>query len=127
MNKKLLLLLSVVLILFLALGLFYWTTTEFSKPAESLKGEPVTVATPAELQHSLILFRDSVLVQTHNRKASLRYDQVESYIAQHQAELNRLPLNIVQTRDVGYQNMVGILNQMTIHHIAQYKLLWYPG
>lgn len=127
MNKKLLLLLSVVLLLFLALGFFFWTTILFSKPAEALKGTPLTVATPAELQHSLILYHDSVLVHIHNQKASLKYDQVGSYIAQHQAELSEQPLNIVQTRDVRYQDMVDILDQMTIHHIPQYKLLWYPG
>lgn len=126
MNKKLLLLLSVVLLLFLALGFFYWTTVKFSKPVEALQGVPVTVATPAELQHSLILYRDSVLVQANHRQASLEYESVGAYLARHRAELSRLPLNIVQTGEVRYQSVVDVLEQVTTHHIRQYKLLQYP-
>lgn len=84
------------------------------------------VARPDDLKHSFILYPDSLLVRTEGLQASLVYDSVHAFMLRHQPELNKESLNLVLTKDIGYQKVVGILDQMSIHHICHYNLLRYP-
>jgi hypothetical protein len=96
-------------------------STGFSVASSAFK-----VARPDDLKHSFILYPDSLLVRTDGLQASLPYDSVPAFMLRHLPQLNEASLNLVLTKDVGYQKVVDILDQMTTHQICRYTLLRYP-
>ena len=98
-----------------------------SKPTGfSVASSAFKVARPDDLEHSFVLYPDSLLVRTDSLRASLVYDSVNAFIERHQLHLNQQSMNLVLTKDINYKHVVDILDQMTTHHICRYTLLRYP-
>lgn len=104
----------------------YDNTVKQSKSPEGPVGSEMPIATPKDLEHSFILYRDSVVTRIHNRQSSLPYDSVGVYMMEHRTELGWRPLNIVVTREATQGNVVDILDRISMQQVKAYALLRHP-
>ena len=100
-------------------------TIKNSKPPELSSVSNVPVATKHQLQHSLILGRDHFTIRTNTTDTLIQYASLQEYIQLHKQELIKQQLNLVTTNNAAYNNVLDVLDQMTINKIKDYKLLRY--
>lgn len=101
-------------------------TVAGSKTVQNPIGTEMPLATPGQLQHSFLLYHDSVVVQVNRQQASLPYDSVGVYMSAHKDRLTKQPLNIVVTEGASYRNIVDILDRMSVYQVKDFVLLRHP-
>lgn len=101
-------------------------TVANSRPVQSPIGTGMAVATPGQLEHSFLLYHDSVVVQVNQQRLSLSYDSMGVYMTAHKDRLTEQPLNIVVTEGASYRNIVDILDRVSMHQVKDFVLLRHP-
>ncbi len=117
---------SILLLLLLSCN-SSWPERIKNYTAKVFNGDSFSIAkaTKEEYLHSFILYPDSVHATINSVHTNLKYDSVSSYILRNKTELNSQTLNLIVTKGVGFKLEVDILDQMTLHHIKNFKLLRY--
>ncbi|MCW3073919.1 MAG: hypothetical protein JWP69_988 [Flaviaesturariibacter sp.] len=100
-------------------------TADKSKVPESFSVTDMPIATGKELQHSFVLQAGAISVRLNALDSSLSYDSLPGFIKRNRQAIIQQPLNLVAGKGASYQYIVDVLDQMTIHHIKEYKLLRY--
>lgn len=101
-------------------------TVANSQPVQSPTGTGMAAATPGQLEHSFLLYHDSVVVQVNQQRVSLPYDSMGVFMAAHRDQLTGQPLNIVVTEEASHRNIVDILDRVSMHQVKDFVLLRHP-
>ena len=85
--------------------------------------ETEPIANKQELLHSITLGRDTLTIKMNAIDTSIHYSSLQKYIALNKKKLTSEPLNLIKTNDASHQNVLDVLDLMTIHQIKDFRLL----
>lgn len=100
-------------------------TIKNSQPPELSPASGQAIANEQQRLHSFILHQDNVTVMMDGADSLIAYNALPHYIQQNKAAITKQKLNLVTTESASYQQVVEVLDQMTIHNIQAYELLRY--
>ncbi len=98
-------------------------TLAFVPTISPVENQPI--ATDIELMHSLILFRDKVVVNVFSNETAVSYDALNAFLKKHHQSLNKQTLSIAVDNSVDYMNVIHVVDMMANASIKNYKLVRY--
>lgn len=72
----------------------------------------ITKARKNDYEHSVVLYRDSVLASYNLEKRFLCYDSLDAFLVLHKTEFSKQRLNIIVTQRASYKRVIDVLNLM---------------
>ncbi|MBW0179284.1 biopolymer transporter ExbD [Sediminibacterium sp.] len=115
-------LVMVMIALFLVSVSFFVLTSVISEPVDNtLSG--MKEAKTADLAHCLLLEKNEVYYVVEGKKIKIAYADLRRELATKTNLLQQPVVNIVCTKETGYQQIVSVLDIMSEKNIKSYQLL----